>query len=273
MKGAQSGTPEQTKPESQMKNSDRVEVQIPFSGFYESLYSAEIDRFTESDADHFAGEDKGSLAEELRVSADEFSGLLSDALDYKAACLAIAKTYADCFSRRVSKEIQCKLNLKYVDMTSPAYYNFETDKIFCTIPWGAIKRLYRLHEADGFKVLDAQIIKRHSSYDGFRSFYSNDLATWQEKGLENWDHNELGTLLVAAMKLSGWTRDDDLSLYYMVTDDGCYGEISGAMDWPKYEAALAELRAEKEADMIEIDPDYIPPAVRCPNTLDLFKAH
>lgn len=254
-----------------MKNSDTVEVNIPFSGFYESLYSGAIDDFVERDADHYEGEDKAERAPELRLTAHDFAEAMNDALDYKAACKAIAESYTDAFSDIVGEYIGLKLNLSMNTMTSPAYYNFETDKIFASIPWGVVKRLFIISKRDGHKTLSDTIHNRHTSYDGFRSFYNNVLETWLAKPLDTWDYHELGTLLRAVMALKGWTRDDNMDLYYRVTDDGAYQEISNAIDWPKYEAAIEDMRRDKEDELHAADPDYVPPPVRCPTTLDLFR--
>jgi hypothetical protein len=258
-------------PRLDMKNSDRMEVNIPFSGFYESLYSGAIDDFVERDADHYEEQDKAALAPELRLEAHDFAEAMNDALDYKKACKAIAESYTDAFSDIVGEHIGVKLDLKMNVMTSPAYYNFETDKIFASISWGTVKRLFAISKRDGHDTLGRTIERRHTSYDGFRSFYNNELETWLAKPLAGWDYHELGTLLRAVMDLKDWTRDDDLSLYYRVTDDGAYQEISDAIDWPKYEAAIDDIRRDKESELHALDPDYVPPAVRCPVTLDLFK--
>jgi hypothetical protein len=223
------------------------------------------------DAEHYASEDKAELAPELRLDASDFAEAMNDAMDYKAACKAIAESYTDAFSDIVGEHIGLKLKLSMNTMTSPKEYNFTTDKIFAAIPWGVVKRLFIMSKRDGHETLARTIARRHTSYDGFRSFYNNVLETWLAKPLDTWDYHELGTLLRAVMDLKDWTRDDNMDLYYRVTDDGAYQEISGAIDWPKYEAAIAELRADKEAELIALDPDFVPPPVRCPSTLDLFK--
>lgn len=96
-------------------------------------------------------------------------------------------------------------------------------------------------------------------------------ADWLEKRLSTWDHNELGTLLVACHVLAGRDEDWDMDVYYSVVDgDAVYSAWSDGVDWAKVEADVAELRAEKEAEARAEDPDYIPPPVRCPLTLNLF---
>ena len=247
------------------------EVNIPFSGFYDSLYSAIIDGWVEQTAEHYCGEQADGLPEDLKLEEADFAEALTDAMTYSIACRNIARSYADVFNREVSEVIGFDLRLQFGDMTSPRFYNFETDKIFCAIPRATVAKLFQRSRADGHSTLEKVIARRHTSRDGFCSFYRSDLESWLEKGWQNWDHNELGTLLRAVMELSGWDRDDELDrLYYGVDDDGCFGEIDSAMDWGKYESIITAKRTEKETDFAAENPDYVPPPPRCEFTPDLF---
>ena len=103
---------------------------------------------------------------------------------------------------------------------------------------------------NGHKTLESVIKANFTSYDGFSSFYPNDLETWLEKPLSEWDYNELGTLLGAVMQLCEYFEDNDQfrwQLYESIfSGNGEEDEAwSAGMDWPKFEEKVKELRAEK----------------------------
>ena len=263
----------------ELKNADRLSVNIPFPGFYESVYSQEVDNFAECEAEYMAErEAEDGVTPELRLTAEEFAEALYDATDYSNAYQSIARAYTDAFEQEAQEWIaghfglaRFKLRFEFEEMTAPRYYNFETDRIFVSVPWGVVKRLATLSRRDGHARLRAQIKSRFTSYDGFLSHYPNELGTWLVKPLAEWDHNELGTLLRAI--LGEHDNDDfrDAVMWRVLDGDGCYQEWSDAVDWPKFEAKVADLRADKLAELREEDPDYVAPEPRCSLTLDLFR--
>lgn len=249
-----------------------VSINIPFDGFYESLYSHEIDRYTEQRGEDVHSREMEALPEELRVSADEFESALNDALDYHKACVNIAKSYVEGFERVWSDSIGVKLRLGFEEMTSPREYNFTTDRIFCDVPVSVVRKLFAISRADKHDALARVIKRRFTSCDGFISSYHNDLDSWLARPLASWDHNELGTLLIAVYEASA-DYDDEwrMAVYYATCDDSCMHEIETAIDWSKYEAEIADLRAEKAADFEASNPGFVAPIPRCENTLDLFR--
>jgi len=251
---------------------EKLSINIPFSGFYESFYSEAIDSELESLAENYAEEDKNSLAKELRLTAGEFGEVISVNLNYEVACQNVAKTYVDVFSRQWGETIGVELGLEFEEMTSPKEYNFATDRIFCLISARAVRKLFAKSRKDNHVMLATIIRKRHTSYDGFISFYTNELESWLAKPVIKWDANELATLLIAVHKLSpDYDSEWKMGVYYGVTDDGLMGEVDPAIDWNKLAADIGELHADKEAELHELDPSYIAPAKRCSDTLDLFR--
>ena len=126
--------------------------------------------------------------------------------------------------------------------------------------------------------LAATIKSRFTARDGFSSHYSNDLESWLTKPLRDWNHSELGTLVIAAIELAG--ADDhsesfDWRVYQQVTErEGFYTAWSNAVDWRKFEAKRDEKRADKLAELAEFDPELADKVAaqtpRCPDTPDLF---
>jgi hypothetical protein len=251
---------------------------LPFAGFYESLYSGAIDREEESFAEYEAEESdredgEQSFPEPLRLTSDELAEILLDVTDYPAAYRQIAEWYVEGFDAFASERLDFPLGLKFESMSSPTYYNFETDRVFAHIPLKSVRKLFAASKADGHKKLAAVIAERFTSCSGFYSHYSNDLARWLEKPLREWDHNEVGTLLIA---VTGFDHSEDEDELYERTlgDESAYRAWSEAVDWPKFEAKRREAREEKVGRLREDDPTAFAAlearAVRCDRTRDLF---
>lgn len=267
-----------------------VLINIPFPGFYESNYSYAIDHEEESFIEYHTEENGESTddyeeywPEELRLDGSEYSDILIRHTEYQAAYHALARQYVSAFDfiageaightvkvARKRYDLETKGFLPYISdvasirmqfesMTSPREYNFETDRLFAEIPVSMARKLFNISKTDKHVRLAAVIADRFTSYDGFYSHYSNRLADWLAKALRDWDHNELGTLLIAAMQASGESEEEVSDRLYQGTcgDEGAYQEWSAAVDWPKFEAARAELRAEKLAEWIEEDAEAV----------------
>ena len=146
-----------------------MKTTIPFTGFYESIHSMQIDSVIEYDLEYYD------------LTYDEYE---SNGLDYHLCCVEYAKEYADVYAA------DSGINLQFEYMSSPREYNFTTDIIFCDISLKEVKRVYS--ECD-IKELAALVTELFTSRDGFSSFYSNNLNEWGP--VEQWDHNQVGTLL------------------------------------------------------------------------------
>lgn len=248
-----------------------LSVNIPFSGFYDSLWSGEFDHIEEREAEYYAKalQDAENIPVELRLDESDFADIFLRVADYPAMYASAAHAIADGFNNLASEELGFELGMSFEEMTSPREYNFETDRIFMHIPRASVAKLFRMARRDGFAKLRAEIARRHTSCSGFISSYSNCLHDWLSKPLSQWDHNEVGTLLRACL---GSDLNENLDLYYAVCDgDKLFSEWSENIDWPKFEELVTEKRAKLLAEKKELDPEYVPPTPRCPYTLDLFE--
>lgn len=259
---------------------DLTVIKLPFQGFYESWYSGELDHEESQYAEHLAEKEGETYPPELRLDASTFSELLFEHMNYRSAELEIAEEYVDSFDRMFSDELELPLRLKYESMDSPREYNFTTDRVYAHIPLAVVRKLFRKSERfDNHATLAQVIAERFTSYSGFISGYRNDLESWLSKPLRDWDHNELETLLLANIRQvypegkRGACRSDwEYTLFDHVTDDGFYCQVLDRhVDWAKFDMDCAERRADKEAELRADDPDYVPPALRCRFTLDLFE--
>ena len=149
---------------------------LPFSGFYDSLHSCSID---DAEQQMFSVHATGCHRNEgLEMQ-------LYRTCSYRDVHNAYAKEYCENFA------LKFELTLEFEELVSPKEYNFTTDRIFAKISNASAQMIF--DQADKVK-LNAHIRKRHSSRDGFYSFYANSLEAWPDNVL-GWDHNQLGTLL------------------------------------------------------------------------------
>lgn len=155
--------------------SDRtINLTVPFSGFYESWHSENIDRAEESLVQNDSGDPMFWLGEFVNI-------------DWSCVHLAYAEKYVDILANVF------EIPLKFEHLSSPREYNFTTDRIFADMPIAHAYLMLRKTRADGS--LDTCAKKRFTSCDGFISHYRND---WREWGPPStWDHNQWGTVFAA----------------------------------------------------------------------------
>lgn len=158
------------------------EIIIPFMGFYESIHESAIDSAFEQIFDY---DGDG----EIDLPQDKIDDFWSE---YNPIDWGIYKEYCSEYVNFIADEYEIKLT--YETMVSPREYNFTTDRIFAKIDDSEIESLF---EKTDKEILKKLIVDKFTSYDGFSSFYSNNIDAWLAKPLLDWDHNELGTLLEA----------------------------------------------------------------------------
>ena len=196
------------------RQDDMRSVQIPFSGFYDSIHSWAIDYWAELYFQDDSGEVNGPLYERAWHY-----------LDWQAAQKTYAEEYAEAFIRTFGLE-----GARFDTMSSPMFYNFETDRIFIWVPESMLARMRAEVDAERF----AELCKsKFTSYDGFASHYSPNPGAWPD--FADWDHNQLFALLEAWIETRGildqWAID---SIY----DWECEYSQSTTEDLGGAEAAL-----------------------------------
>lgn len=184
------------------------EIQIPFAGFYYSIHDDEITREIENIADYFAEDCRRDIPESLM-------NLFWDAADFAAAQGEYAATYVSAFCDEYLP------GAEYSGMDSPLKYNFATDRVFAKIPRDTVAMLWRKTDK---AILDRIVRERFTSRDGFISHYCNNWRDWGK--LSTWDHNQLGTLLLAYLETESGETWDDWKEYGLME---CYGGISNAL--------------------------------------------
>lgn len=236
-------------------------INIPFAGFYESIYSDIVDSWLERLIENREEEESDSEYYPEEYYPEELRADYSDSwrhFDYTAAYLAIAKDYAESFGELINdwaKELDdsapdCGLQFSRLD--SPKYYNFSTDAIDCDFSESFVQWLFTQSAKDDHAGLQKTLIRRHKSRDGFISYYSHYLADWLEKPFLDWDYHELRSLLETVFPQLASDSDWNYNIYYPLAESD-YTYCDSAMDWESFNAAILESRAEKLAQWIESD--------------------
>lgn len=149
--------------------SDLVKIELPFSGFYESIHDSEIDRAIEDGFNYDLEKQK-----EVPVPDDIWAADINYKAIEREYCEAFVNAFADRFG----------LTLTFDEMRSPREYNFSTDRLFCKIPRDEINTIRKKVEAhpDYQKLIK----ERFTSRDGFWSFYSSDYKNeeWTRETLD-----------------------------------------------------------------------------------------
>lgn len=141
-----------------MNKEKRIEVEIPFWGFYESLHDSFIDDALEM---HFQNDD-GDIDPEDRDLIWEAD------IDWKA----IQKEYCERFVEELSRETE--LDFEFIEMTSPREYNFSSDRLFASLPANQIAKIRK--EVESYPDWANVVKERFTSYSGFSSNYSPDIT-------------------------------------------------------------------------------------------------
>ena len=128
-----------------------IETTINFGGFYESIHSGNIDFMVECEIENDFLKD-------------------FDNVDYKKTHLSYVNDYCSKFSNYIFNEYKHDIDFNNLKLWSPSEYNFETDKIDCTVNLNQANKLNNLFlkDNDFLEYLEA----RTQSYDGYHSYYT-----------------------------------------------------------------------------------------------------
>lgn len=208
-------------------------INIPFEGFYESKHSQELDSIEERYVEWEV--ERGS-----ELSAAELHDAIYRSANYSLAFNHIARAYVEYFNDYIKEEYEIDLELKFESMTSPREYNFETERVFCEI---SLEKAQLLFDSTSTPALRMAIHDRFTSRSGFISSYPNRLENWPID-IAEWDHNQLGTLLVALLSDA---EDYDWRIYEQMQDRNVYDTaFDKCVDWVRYDDLKRDIISEKE---------------------------
>lgn len=226
-----------------MSNVEKMIVQLPFAGFYESVHDRQLDSQQEMDAEYFASTDNDSYPNAVGMEQSDLNEILFEMADWSKAHDHYVRDYVANFARFVQQETGMVLGLEFERMESPREYNFGTDRVFAYIPVSVLEMLKAAVTLGNL----AEVIKeRHESRSGFYSFYTTDIEEWTEKPLTDWDHNELETLLIAWMRQeikpdADEAIDDDLIDFDTEMSRDAW---EACIDWDEFDAKCAAFKAK-----------------------------
>lgn len=143
------------------ETSKKVTIELPFSGFYESVHDSNIDQAIEDgfNYDYETDQDK-------EVSRDVYDAIGDADIDWDAIRKEYAWNYTDTFGK------EFELELDFDIMTSPREYNFGEDRIFATVPADQINRIRE--EVENHPNYAEYIKEKFTSRSGFWSNFSKD---------------------------------------------------------------------------------------------------
>lgn len=138
-----------------MKNNKKVS--IAFGGFYESIHMHNIDSSIE-----------------CLNSDNEYPEYNFDNVNYKKTHLNYIKSYCYHLTDFIKSEYNIDMSFNNLELDSPKYYNYSTDKILANIPANQIKELNSLMIKDALFL--EYLKERTKSYSGYFSFYTYETA-------------------------------------------------------------------------------------------------
>ena len=207
-----------------------LETAIPFCGFYCSTYDGELDFLIERDSEFYA--------EEWGLDQFDVASAAFHHADTSEARGEIAKAHVQLWGEQFSFKTGIAVRLEFSEMTSPRFYNFETDRLFAKIALHDVKKCFDACRSDGFTALRNVIKERFTSRSGFISSYSNRLETWLAKPLAEWDCNEVETLLIATLSINcdplEMQSEVEVCVIEYMRGNGCFD----CVDWGAVESEL-----------------------------------
>ena len=153
-----------------------------FPGFYESLLSIDSDRERDY-IERFC--EYNNFPEQVLL---EYFGNHDLELDVPGYEAEVGRVFGDCVAEELSEIFPHPVRSAFVRISSPKYYNFETDKVILNInldPADVIAECRR-HYLDFARFLDDNLSPR----DGFIPYYGTNPEWWLDA--DNW--NELPVL-------------------------------------------------------------------------------
>ena len=178
---------------------NKIEIQLPFSGFYHSIHDSYIDNHIEYELDYLESE-MGHTDEQLDIIKDRFY-----MMDYAPIRKAICEHYINAYNAVFYDEYDIHLDLEYSELISPKFYNFETDRLFALIDESIYNEVTTLINTQDFKTM---LKDKFKCRDGFMPFQST---------LDAIDNND--TVLFSAELLEQLLPEETVINNYQYTDN------------------------------------------------------
>lgn len=182
-----------------MNASNKIEIQLPFSGFYYSIHDSYIDNHIECELEYLESE-LGYTDEQLDIIKDKFYDM-----DYAPIRKAICKHYIKAYNAVFYDEYGIYLGLEYSQLISPRFYNFESDRLYALINESVFNEVIALINSKDFKSILKEKFKPQLGFMPFQSTLD---------AIENND-----TVLFSAELLGQLLPEDNVINDYQYTDN------------------------------------------------------
>lgn len=186
------------------KHKPRLAYVPMFPGFYYSRYGDDIDQAiedtTEQYTQYFPSADLDVVRDvvEANVSVTKMREVIGT-----IHARMFSLVFEDAFSRCHRGSLPNGW-LEFVDILSPREYNFETDRLRVRMCSGVVRRLYNVVTPRVF----ADLVRwRHTNAPGFISFYSNDVRSRQWSDPDEYDANQITTLMMAIIMSASYDEN------------------------------------------------------------------
>jgi hypothetical protein len=200
-----------------------MEVRVPFSGFYCSIWDSEIDSCVAREVEYLQEEH-----DDLDEAA--LGDLINSNISYSTVFPAVAKAYVTAYADWLKDTHEVEVTPTNVELQSPRFYNFETDTLFVDLPYVQLSHLY---DKAGEANIASEARRIFTSRSGFISFYDPDIGTWGD--LSKWDANQCYCILLALE-----VEDSQYWFLEALSEDICIA-VSNAIDWDAVEQGIQEL--------------------------------
>lgn len=172
---------------------------LDFHGFYDSEHSQRFENAVNNMFEVTGNDDETEQREALEKFWEVFTFT-------RPMREAYCKMYVDILKEHLKDEAGLDLpSMTFKELISPREYNFSTDRIIVTINETDLETLKAALDKNRSDMVRL-VRDLYTPVSGFIPFYPSDFAEWKDD-VREWDHNELGTLLMA---LSGGWGDTEL---------------------------------------------------------------
>ena len=161
-----------------------MEIRLPFEGFYNSSLQESLEHGLEIHWMDDHGDIRDHTAYEDSVMTTDWNGAHNEV--------------ATIWVQHLAREL-C-LDMKFVELDSPKYYNYRTDYIYASIEDHDVDKMFSrvFHIKENRRHMDDVAKEEFTSRSGFVSFYDPDYRTWGS--VATWDYHQLCALFEAYIR-------------------------------------------------------------------------
>jgi hypothetical protein len=175
-----------------------VEVVLPFSGFYESLWSEGIDRECDSFVEYDPEREPGYRYFPDAMPDHERNRIMFGVTNFRAAYQDVARQYVRAFNVEFTELLGFDPGFVFEELVIPREYNFTSDRIFVKVPLLSLAAMIGVVGLEAVSDIAREEFRPRSGFIPFSVYREGDIGQWQSD-LGEWDHNMLGCIIRAVI--------------------------------------------------------------------------